>query len=158
MGEHRVIGGSGHIPWHLPADFKHFKELTMGHPIVMGRKTFESIGKVLPGRTNIVVTRDADYRHEGVITVASPDAAIAAAAGSPGGEEVFVIGGAEVYKIFLPRAEKVYLTQVHGAFEGDVFFPELGENEWQLTNSIRNKKDEKNPYDFDYLVYERKNA
>jgi dihydrofolate reductase len=158
MGENRVIGGSGHIPWHLPADFKHFKDLTMGHPIVMGRKTFESIGKPLPGRTNIVITRDASYRYDGVVTVTSPDAALAAATAAPGGNEMFVIGGAEIYKLFLSRADRIYLTQVHGAFEGDVFFPELGPGEWQLANSEEHKKDEKNPFDFAYLVYERKSA
>jgi dihydrofolate reductase len=158
MGENRVIGGSGHIPWHLPADFKHFKDLTMGHPIVMGRKTFESIGKPLPGRTNIGITRDASYRHDGVVTVTSPDAALAAATAAPGGDEMFVIGGAEIYKLFLSRADRIYLTQVHGAFEGDVFFPELGPGEWQLANSEEHKKDEKNPFDFAYLVYERKSA
>jgi dihydrofolate reductase len=98
MGENQVIGDSGHIPWYLPADFKHFKDLTMGHPIVMGRKTFESIGKPLSGRTNIVITRDANYHHEGIVAVTSPDAAVAAAAAaaSPGGDEMFVIGGAEI--------------------------------------------------------------
>jgi dihydrofolate reductase len=158
MGENRVIGGSGHIPWHLPADFKHFKELTMGHPIVMGRKTFESIGKPLPGRTNIVITRDAAYQHEGVVVVASPEAALAEGAASPGNDEMFVIGGTEMYKLFLPQAKKIYLTQVHGSFEGDVFFPELSEGEWRLTSSEENKKDEKNPFDFTYLVYERKSV
>jgi dihydrofolate reductase len=158
MGENRVIGGSGHIPWHLPADFKHFKELTMGHPIVMGRKTFESIGKPLPGRVNIVITRDANYRREGIVVVVSPDAAVAAAAAAPGGDEMFVIGGAEIYKLFLPRADRIYLTQVHGTFEGDVFFPELGVGEWRLTSSDEHKKDEKNPFGFACLVYERKSA
>jgi dihydrofolate reductase len=158
MGENRVIGSNGNIPWHLPADFKHFKELTMGHPIVMGRKTFESIGKPLPGRVNIVITRDADYLRDGTTMVNSPDAALAAAVVAPGADEMFVIGGAEIYKIFLSRAERIYLTQVHGAFEGDVFFPELGEGEWRLISSEENKKDEHNAFDFTYLVYERKSV
>lgn len=161
MGENRVIGAGGNIPWHLPADFKHFKELTMGHPIVMGRKTFESIGKPLPGRTNIVITRDASYRRDGVVVVASPEAALAAAVAADGGaphgdaDEVFVIGGAEMYKLFLPQAERIYLTKVHGAFEGDVFFPELGEGEWRLASTVENAKDEKNPFDFTYEIYDR---
>jgi dihydrofolate reductase len=155
MGENRVIGAGGAIPWHLPADFKHFKELTMGHPIVMGRKTFESIGKPLPGRTNIVVTRDASYRRDGVVVVASPEAALAAAADAEGADEVFVIGGAEMYKLFLPQAERVYLTRVHGTFEGDAFFPELGEGEWGLTSAVENAKNEKNPFDFTYEIYDR---
>jgi dihydrofolate reductase len=130
----------------------------MDHPIVMGRKTFESIGKPLPGRANIVITRDAGYRREGMTVVDSPDAAVVAAAAAPGGDEMFVIGGAEIYKLFLPRAERIYLTQVRGTFEGDVFFPELGDGEWRLTSSEEHKKDEKNPFDFAYLVYERKSA
>jgi dihydrofolate reductase len=158
MGENGVIGGNGHIPWHLPTDFKHFKELTMGHPIVMGRKTFESIGKPLPGRANIVITRDAGYRRDGVVAVASPEAAVTTAAAAPGGDEMFVIGGAEIYKLFLPRAERICLTQVHGSFEGDVFFPKLGEGEWRLVSSKENKKDEKNLFNFTYLVYERKSV
>lgn len=153
MGENRVIGGSGHIPWHLPADFKHFKELTMGHPIVMGRKTFESIGRALPGRTNIVVTRDVDHRRDGVVVVASPEAALAAAAAAPGADEVFIIGGAEIYKLFLPRAERVYLTKVIGKFDGDVFFPELDEKKWRLAGSEPHAKDEKNPFDYTFLTY-----
>jgi dihydrofolate reductase len=90
--------------------------------------------------------------------VDSPDAAVVAAAAAPGGDEMFVIGGAEIYKLFLPRAERIYLTQVRGTFEGDVFFPELGDGEWRLTSSEEHKKDEKNPFDFAYLVYERKSA
>jgi dihydrofolate reductase len=156
MGENRVIGGKGHIPWHLPADFKHFKELTTGHPIVMGRKTFESIGKPLPERTNIVITRDANYHRDGVIAVASPEAALAAAVATPGSDEAFVIGGAEIYKLFLSKAEKLYLTKVAGTFEGDVFFPELPEDEWELVAAQVNKKDEKNAFDFTYQIYERK--
>jgi dihydrofolate reductase len=156
MGENRVIGGSGHLPWHLPADFKHFKELTMGHPIVMGRKTFESIGKPLPGRTNIVITRDADYRRDGVTVVASPEAAVTGAAAALGSDEMFVIGGAEIYKLFLPQADRIYLTQVHGMFEGDVFFPELGEGEWRLVNEEQHVADEKNAFPLAFQLYGRK--
>ena len=159
MGESRVIGGSGHLPWYLPADFKHFKELTMGHPIVMGRKTFESIGKPLPGRVNIVITRDANYQREGIVVVASPDAAVAAAAAAAeGADEVFIIGGAEIYKLFLPQADKLYITKVDGDFKGDAFFPEWEKEEWQSVSSEEHKKDEKNLFDFAYLVYERKSA
>lgn len=158
MGENRVIGGNGHIPWHLPADFAHFKRVTMGHPIVMGRKTFESIGKALPGRTNIVVTRDVEWHHDGVIVAGSPDDALVLAAAAEGSDEVFVIGGAEIYRLFLPRAEKVYLTKVQGSFGGDVFFPELDPVEWALADMEEHAKDEKNPFNFTYLVYERKNA
>jgi dihydrofolate reductase len=158
MGENRVIGGNGHIPWRLPADFKHFKELTMGHPIVMGRKTFESIGKPLPGRTNIIITRDASYQREGIVSVASPGAAVAASGDATGGDEIFVIGGAEIYKLFLPQADKLYITKVDGDFKGDAFFPEWEKEEWQSVSSEEHKKDEKNLFDFAYLVYERKSA
>ena len=156
MGENRVIGTGGSIPWHLPADFKHFKVLTTGHPIVMGRKTFESIGKPLPDRTNIIVTRDADYQYDGVVVVGSPDAALTAAGAAEGADEVFIIGGAEMYKLFLPQANRVYLTVVHGAFEGDTFFPELNVNDWRLVSSVTNIKDEKNAFDFTYKIYDRK--
>lgn len=156
-GERGVIGENGRIPWRLPADFKYFQERTMGHPVVMGRKTFESIGRILPGRTNIVITRDADYRRDGVTVVASPEAALAAAAAAEGGDETFIIGGAEIYKLFLPRADRIYLTKVAGDFEGDAFFPEFG-GEWRLISSEEHKKDEKNSFDFAYLVYERKSV
>ena len=156
MGDNRVIGGSGHIPWHLPADFAHFKALTIGHPIIMGRKTFESIGKPLPGRTNIVITRDASYRRDGVIVAASSGAALAASAASPGGGEIFVIGGADIYKLFLPQADRVYLTQVHGVFKGDVFFPELGDDEWRAASEERHEADGQNAFPFAFRVYMRK--
>lgn len=156
MGERRVIGAGGKIPWHLPADFKHFKEITTGHPVIMGRKTFESIGRALPGRTNIIITRDAAYHADGVVVVASPEAALAAARGAEGADEAFVLGGGEVYKLFLEQADKVYLTEVLGSFEGDAFFPELDGEEWNLIEEKKNDKDEKNPFDFTYLTYERK--
>lgn len=156
MAENRAIGAGGQIPWHLPADFRHFKELTTGHPVIMGRKTFESIGRPLPGRTNIVITRDAGYAKEGVVTVTSMAAACDAAAHAEGGDEAFVIGGAEIYAMFLPVAEQVYLTVVHGAFEGDTFFPELNENEWRITGTEDHRMDEKNPFDYSYLTYEHK--
>jgi dihydrofolate reductase len=156
MGENRVIGGSGHIPWRLPADFKHFKELTIGHPIVMGRKTFESIGKALPGRTNIVITRDKSYRHDGIVVAASPEAALSAAATAEGADEVFVIGGAEIYRLFLPKASVVYLTKVLGAFEGDAFFPELDKEKWELVSEEKHMADEKNALPFAFQVYENK--
>lgn len=148
-----AIGKGGGIPWHLPADFKRFKELTLGHPVVMGRKTFESIGKPLPGRTNIIITSDADYRAEGGLVVHSFDEALDAAKGA---DEVFVIGGEQVYRLALPRAQRIYLTKVHGTFEGDAFFPELGDAEWRLINSEPHAKDADNPFDYTFCVYERK--
>jgi dihydrofolate reductase len=155
MGENRAIGFKGKIPWHLSADFKRFKDLTMGHPIVMGQKTFDSIGKPLPGRTNIVMTIDPAYAAEGCVVAHSLEEALAAA-GSENAEEVFICGGAQIYRLALPQVQKLYLTKVHGTFEGDAFFPEFDESEWQLVNSEDHPKDEKNDADFTFLTYERK--
>jgi dihydrofolate reductase len=156
-GENRVIGSKGKIPWRLPADLKRFKELTMGHPVLMGRKTFESIGKPLPGRINIVITSDPRYKAEGCIVVHSFPDALRAAENKLAGDssEVFVIGGAQVYATALPRAQTIYLTKVHGAFKGDAFFPEFSESEWHLVRSEPHEKDEKNPFAYDFLTYER---
>ena len=158
MGENRVIGNRGKIPWHLPADFAHFKAVTTGHPVIMGRKTFESIGRALPGRTNIVITRDADYKREGIVAVPSADAALDAARSAEGADEVFILGGGEVYKLFLGRADAVYLTKIMGTFDGDAFFPELDEKEWKLVDSKPQKKDEKNPFDYTFLIFSRESS
>jgi dihydrofolate reductase len=129
-----VIGRENRMPWHLPEDLAHFKRLTLGHPVVMGRKTYESIvetlGKPLPGRTNIVVTRQAGFEAPGCVVSRSLDAALAAARES---EEVFVIGGAELYRLALERADRVYLTRIHAAFEGDATFPALDPACWRET-------------------------
>ncbi len=152
-GENGAIGAGGKIPWDLPADLKHFREITAGHPVVMGRKTFESIGRPLPKRTNIVVTTDADYRAEGCAVAHSLEEAFRLAEGAPGADECFVIGGAQIYTLALPAAQKIYLTKVHGTFDGDAFFPKLDEKEWQLVDTKPHKKDEKNPFDYDYLTF-----
>lgn len=128
MGNDRVIGINNRLPWHLPADFKHFKALTIGKPVLMGRRTFESIGRPLPGRRNIVVTRDTRFQPEGAIVVPSIDEALARAAPAP---EIMVIGGASFYEQMLPRAQRLYLTFVHGAFEGDAYFPPWSTQEWK---------------------------
>ncbi len=130
MSENRVIGVKNHLPWSIPEDLKRFKEITLGHPIVMGRKTFESIGRVLPKRTNIVVTRDRAYRVEGAAVCFSFEEALEWAARSPGGEETFVIGGAEIFRLAMPLAWRIYLTEVKWPFEGDTFFPEFPESEF----------------------------
>ena len=148
-----AIGLQGGIPWHLPADFKRFKELTMNHPVVMGQRTFESIGKPLPGRTNIVVTNQKDFRAEGCTVVHSPKEAFEVAKDA---DEVFVIGGGQIYRSTIPMAQKLYLTKVHGTFEGDTFFPEVNENEWRLVSSEPHTKDEKNSFDYMFCTYERK--
>ncbi|WP_281889735.1 dihydrofolate reductase [Paenibacillus sp. YYML68] len=154
-------GGIGHhnkMPWHLPADLQYFKRTTMGAPVLMGRKTFESIGcKPLPGRRNIVLTRDEQYAAEGCEVVSSVDDIVSLYGqnGDRSGEELFVIGGAEVYKLLLPAADKLYLTEIARRFEADAFFPEVTPEEWQVTSRTAGVKDERNPYDYEFVVYER---
>lgn len=160
VGENGVIGVKGKIPWQLPADLKRFKELTMGHPIIMGRKTYESIGKPLPGRINIVLTSDAGHKAPGCTVVHSFPDALRAAERSLAGDsgEVFVIGGAAVYALALPHAEKMYLTEVKGTFKGDAFFPPFnkgGVDEWRLVRTEAHTRDEKNPYDYAFKTYEK---
>lgn len=133
MSENRVIGVENRLPWHIPEDLKRFKKITSGHPIVMGRKTFESIGRPLPNRTNIVITRQKDYRVEGVVTVFSLEEALEWAGRSPGSDEIFVIGGGEIFSQILPRAGRIYLTEVEWPFEGDAFFPEFDEGAYKET-------------------------
>jgi len=153
MGKNRVIGKDNSLPWSLPADMKHFKDLTTGKPIIMGRKTFESIGKPLPNRTNIIITRDQAYKAEGCIVVNSIDAALLAVEGN---EEVMVIGGAQIYKEFLPKANKIYLTIIETDFEGDAYFPEYDIEEWQETAFEEHERDAQNQYDYRFLTLERK--
>jgi dihydrofolate reductase len=153
--ENNVIGKSNQLPWHLPNDLKYFKNLTWGMPILMGRKTFESIGKPLPGRKSIVITRNADWQHEDVDVVHSIEEAIQKAEGY-GVKEVFVIGGAEIFKTSLPTANRIYLTRIHHSFEGDVFFPDISEAEWELTSNRYCEADEKNTYHHTYQVWNKK--
>lgn len=136
MAENRVIGKGGTLPWRIPEDMKWFREITMGKPCIMGRKTWESLPKrPLPGRTNIVVTRDRAYTAEGAVTFASLDAAIAAAAHERP-EEIIVIGGAQIYAEVLGRTDRIYLTRVHAAAEGDAFFSEIDEALWRSTQRL----------------------
>ena len=125
MGRNRAIGLDGRMPWHLPGELQHFKRVTMGKAVIMGRKTWESIGRPLPGRQNIVITRAAGYQAPGCDVVGSPDEAIAAAGDV---EEIMVIGGSEIYALFLARADRLYLTRVHAAIDGDAFFPHDDDN------------------------------
>lgn len=155
--ENNVIGKNNRLPWHLPDDLKYFKNLTWGLPILMGRKTFDSIGKPLPGRKSIVITRDQDWQHEGVVVVHAIDDAIKMAE-SFGAKEIFVIGGAQIFNTTLPAANRIYLTRIHQQFDGDVFFPEISESEWELVSSRFLAADEKNVYDHTYQVWERKNV
>lgn len=153
--ENNVIGKDNKLPWHLPDDLKYFKNLTWAMPILMGRKTFDSIGRPLPGRKSIVITRNKDWQHEGVDVVHSIEAAVEKAKGY-GAKEIFVIGGAEIFKTSLPNANRIYLTRIHHPFDGDVFFPAIDEKEWMLVSKRFCEKDAKNAYDHTYQVWERK--
>jgi dihydrofolate reductase len=133
MTADRVIGVNNHLPWNIPEDLKRFKKITLGHPIIMGRKTYESIGKPLPGRTNIVVTRERAYRVEGGAVVHSFEEALEWARKSPGAEEVFVIGGSQLFKQALPITGRIYLTEVSWPFIGDTFFPDFDVNDYKET-------------------------
>lgn len=144
-GQKRVIGKTGGMPWYIPEELKRFKEITMGHPIIMGRKTHESIGKALPGRVNIVITRDEGYKAEGCLVVTSIDNAISLAQKQQGSEEIFIIGGGQIYQEALEKADKLYLTYIDKEIEGDVFFPDysqfklISESDWQDQKGIRYK-------------------
>ncbi|MCO5144035.1 MAG: dihydrofolate reductase [Oligoflexia bacterium] len=127
MSENRVIGIENRLPWNIPEDLKRFKQITSGHPIIMGRKTYESIGRLLPNRTNIIISRNKDYRVQNAIICHSLSEAIEWAQKSPGSDEIFVIGGGEIFKQAIPLSNKIYLTKVLWAFEGDAYFPEFDE-------------------------------
>ena len=150
-----VIGADGDLPWRLSDDLKRFKAVTMGKPIIMGRLTWESIGRPLPGRQNIVVTRQTGYGAEGCDVVASVDEALEAAGAAP---EVMVIGGGDIYRQLLPRAGRVYLTRVEAEVDGDTFFPELDDSEWELVSSEAHEADDKNAHAFTFMTFERRAA
>lgn len=151
IDEQNGLGKDNHLLCHLPADLKHFKAITLGKPIIMGRKTYDSIGKPLPGRTNIVMSRSRLQR-EGVELVCSLSEALALAADAA---EVMIIGGAKIYEQTLAFANRIYLTLIHHQFEADVFFPKLDESVWCCTESIFRPRDEKNDYDMTFYCYDR---
>lgn len=153
--ENRVIGKNNALIWHLPADLKRFKTLTTGHVIIMGRKTFESIGKPLPNRTSIVISRQTDLQIEGVILAHSVEEAILKAK-SLTREDIFIVGGSEIYALSLPLADEILVTQLHDIFEGDAFFPEISSELWEITEQERGITDDKNTYQFSYVTYTRK--
>jgi dihydrofolate reductase len=153
-----VIGRENRLPWHLPADLRRFKRLTMGHPLVMGRKTYESIGRPLPGRTMVVVTRDAGYAPAGVRVAHSVDEALAIAAAAEGGEEVFVAGGAEIYHQTLPRADRIHLTRIDAEFPGDTRFPTFDESQWCLADEERHEPDNEVPFAYTFQTLDRAGA
>lgn len=147
-----VIGRDGGLPWHIPEDLKHFKAITLGHPIVMGRRTFESIGRALPGRVNIVLTTRTDCVADGCAIVRSPAAALAAAGDA---DEVMIIGGGQVYSLFLPMADRIYMTRVETEIEGDTFFPALPANEWRVSSEERFPPSPEREHAFSFQNLER---
>ncbi len=151
----QAIGKAGQLLWHLPKDLKFFKNTTWGMPVIMGRKTFESVNKPLPGRINIVITSNADWKAEGAQTASSLADALEQAKAT-NCKEIFVIGGGEIYRQALPLADTVYLTRVHAELEGDTFFPVLDENEWQMTSNDDFETDEKHIYSFSIQVWKHK--
>jgi dihydrofolate reductase len=148
-----VMGMDNQLPWRLPADLKHFKELTMGRPIVMGRKTYDSIGRPLPGRENIVVSRRPGLRIDGCVVVDSVEAAFAAAADAA---EIAVIGGAEIFHLVLPRVDTIHLTRIHAEIAGDVYFPDLDAWRWEETAVAHHAADERHAYSFSFVELNRK--
>ena len=153
--ENDVIGRQGDLPWHLSADLRRFKQLTMGHAIIMGRKTFESIGRCLPGRQTIIVTRRTDYHVPGALVAGGIAQAIEM---SGTDSEPFVTGGAEIYRAALPQIDRVYLTRVHTSVEGDTRLPPIDWQDWQLTQSVRHTADDRNEYDYSFEIYDRIHA
>lgn len=151
--ENNVIGKGNDLVWHMPSDFKYFKSKTKDHIIIMGRKTFESLGKPLKYRTNIVLSRNEDYKAEGTVQFKELQTALDWAK-EQDDEEVFIIGGANIYRQSMELADRIYLTRIHGEFEGDAFFPELDED-WKLTSEESHQKDEKNPFDYTFLVFDK---
>ena len=153
MSKNGVIGDHGRIPWHLPAELQRFKRITMGHHIVMGRKTWESIGRLLPGRRSVIVTRNPDYAVPGAIVTDSLRAAIAICLYD---EEVFVIGGAELFREALPIADRLYLTVVDAELTGDTLMPEIDFDDWLAVETEEVASDDRNPYAFRFTRYERR--
>ena len=151
-GENNELGKDKDLVWHLPDDFKRFKKLTTGHTIIMGRKTFETFPQLLPNRKHVIITRKQDYNPEGTIVVNSLEKALEKAQEDP---QPFVIGGGEIYKLSMEKADCIELTRVHGTFEADTFFPEIDEKKWKLVASETHPKDERHNFAFTYLTYER---
>jgi dihydrofolate reductase len=150
VARNRVIGLQGKLPWRLPADLAFFKRLTLGHTILMGRKTYQSLGRALPGRRNLVLTRDLHFTAPGCIVVHSPEEAVSGETAM-----LYVIGGQQVYRAFLPLAERLYITQVEEEFPGDAWFPVIDDREWRVASSTAGVVDAKNPHPHRFVVYER---
>ena len=156
--DNNIIGKDNDMPWHLPADLAHFKKVTLGKPVIMGRKTYESIGRPLPGRRNIVISRDETYQAQGIDTVTSVENALALVDGSTGNEaavEIMVIGGGAIYQHCLPKADRLYITHIKATIDGDTQFPNYDDESWQQISSEIRESDEKNAYDLDFCIYQR---
>ena len=152
VSKNNVIGADNGLLWQMPADLKHFKAVTMGHTVIMGRKTYDSIGKPLPGRRNIIVTRQEKFKAQGCEVVNSLQDAVDLCTRE---QEVFIVGGGEVYKQAIHAADKIYLTRIYGEFEGDTVFPQINFSEWRLTKYLKHHGDAKNQYDYSFSEYER---
>lgn len=152
VDENNGIGKANKLPWHLPADLKHFKLLTTGHPIIMGRKTFESIGKALPNRRNIVVSRQGDYLAADAQVVSTLEDALRLCEDE---EEAFIIGGAQIFELAISNADILYLTIIHHQFDADTFFPKIDKETWKEVESITHSPDEKNEYSYTFIKYKR---
>ncbi len=148
-----VIGVQGELPWHISDDLKRFKSLTTGKPIIMGRLTFESIGRALPDRHNIIISRHANFAADGCTVVSSPGAALLAAGDA---EEAMIIGGGQIYELFFSKADRIYLTRVDTVIEGDTFFPEIDSSAWNLAAVEERDADDRNEFDFEFRTYERR--
>ena len=150
-----MIGIKGQMPWRQATDMQYFKNTTWGMPVIMGRKTFQGLGKTLPGRRNIMITRQVGWNAEGIAVVNNIDDALKLA-GETDAKEVFVIGGGEIYKMFFERAQRIYLTRIHAEPEGDTFFPALDSKEWKLIRTDTHEADEKNHFAYSFEVWERR--
>lgn len=156
MANNRIIGANGDMPWHLPADLKHFKSVTLGKPVIMGRKTYESIGKALPGRHNIVISRQPDYTLADADVVTSIDDALhQATSQQPDLEEVMIIGGGTLYEAMLPLAGRLHLTFIDAEVDGDTHFPDYTKESWVTVSSTHSAADEKNAYDCEFVCLEK---
>ena len=153
VSENNVVGKENKLPWKLSADLKRLKSLTMGHHIIMGRKTWESLGKALPGRTNVIITTDKNFKAEGGVVVHSLKEALSI---SSIDNEIFIFGGGKIFKEAMPLVKKIYITRVHSIIDGDTFFPVLDMNDWKETSREDFKADEKNQYDYSFVTLERK--
>ena len=153
VGKNNELGKNNTLVWHLPDDFKRFKQLTTGHHIIMGRKTFESFPKPLPNRIHLVITRNTNYKKEGAVVVHTMEDALNLAKED---NQPFIIGGGEIYTIGLDYADKIELTKVNGTFDADTFFPEISEDKWNLINEVRHDKDERHEFAFSYQTFVRK--